>query len=257
MPNINATSASGPSARCFEPPMGRLRPTTSGIRGSRSTIPRVDERITRAQNVPRPRATGASASSRHHAGGSVTTLRRSESRLQTDYQWIVRGARLPTGISASAGRDHVRAVLLAIAAGSSDYWHQSLGGRALCVRYDNGAIACRVSPATNDGMDMLKSDAVIELTGDGPRAYSTLRSMTLPNTPQVEPFCSAAAQAAQLSIPHFASTWIANSSAESYHVVIAQHEAALNKSMMEWIAGHEQELGEAAAHIMRTGPTAT
>ena len=259
MPNTNAASASSLSARCFELPMERSRPTTtSWLRDSRSRIPSVNERITRARNVPRQRANGANASSRRRAGDITFTLRQPGPRLQTGHEWIARGTRLPADIhaSTSVGRTHVKATLFAVAAGNSDYWRQSLGGRSLCVRYGNGAIACRVSPATDGSLRMHKSDAVIELTGDGPRAYSTLRSTTLKNRFQVEPFCYAAAQAAQLLAPPHAESSIANTIAD-YQLVIANHEAALNESMIEWIFGHEHELKEAAAQMMPTDPSAT
>ncbi len=251
MPNTHASSTSGLNARCFKLSAERLYPTTTaGFQGSCSRISSVVERIAGAGNVPRGLTTDANSGTRHCAGHTMATL----PQPVLGNGWTVRGAPFPTGAhpGTRARGDHVRPVLLALSVACSDYWRQSLGGRALCVRHDDGRIACRVSPATDGGVAMLASDAVIQLTGDGPEPYSSLLRWTLENSYQVEPFCSAAVQAAQLAVPS-----LANWSAETFHADMARHEKALNESMVTWIYHHHDYLEQVAAQMMRAGPAVT
>ena len=225
MPGINARSTSGLDPRCFGRPAEPLRGAMPNARVGHGPIPRVGQWIARARNVPRPSMDQAHAN-----------------------RWVVRAKRVPTSIRHDpvACHAHLQPVLLAIAAVHSDYWHQSLGGRALCVRHDDGSVACRISQRKNGGMDMRGSDVVVQLTEDGPRAYDAAQCRTLPATYQSELFCAAAAQAAQLLMSR-----LTGLSTDHYNTVIARHEAKLNASMVKWIQGNKGDLDRVTALMMK------
>ena len=169
-----------------------------------------------------------------------------EPQLRTE-SWETRAKRVPEGIrhDAAASHTHMQPVLLAIAAAGSDFWQLSLGGPALCVLREDGKVACRVAHSTDGGMDMRDSDAVIQLTNDGPRAYGS----RLTHRCQVEPFCSAAAEAARLAWPPLTAL-----SPQTYRGTIACDEVELNASMVEWIKNNGRALKGVAAEMMRTKP---
>lgn len=257
MPKTNTASTSGLSARCFELPAARLRrTTTSGLLAKRGEIPRVGQSITGLDNPPRlPKllVDRAMAMARQHASRTTATLPQPEPQVPAE-RWVTQAKRVPISIHHDpiACHSHIQPVLLAIAAAGSDYWQQSLGGPALCVRDGDGRVACRVSPATNGGMTLRQSDAVVQLTGDGPRAYDHRLGETLPQTCQREPFCSAAAEAAQLL-----SSRLTGLSTEIYGAAIARREAELNASMVQWIGDNQSALEMVATRMMETRPTAT
>jgi hypothetical protein len=135
-------------------------------------------------------------------------------------------------------------VQTAIANACSPYWQQSLGGRALCVHYDTGMLACRISPpiegfchAGIESGGIVKDDAVIELTAEGPKPYSITLGSTLPNNDKNHSFLSAAVRAAYLQ-------WLPsiNLSPDAYNAfmdenatIINHHIAELKKSSDEWV----------------------
>lgn len=246
MPRANATSTSGLSPRCFECPGERLRQTTApDAHGNRGAISRAGQSIAGLQNVPKLLLTRANELERQYA--SRTAVRTpSEPRHRTE-RWTTYAKRVPIDIrhDPAACHAHIQPVLLAIAATGSDYWQQALGGRALCVQQADGRGACRVRAATYGGMDMRPLDAVVRLTDDGPRAYGSRLAQAV----QLEPFCSAAAEAARLAPPALTSL-----SPEMYRATIACDEIKLNASMVEWIRSNGGALKMVAAQMMQTKP---
>lgn len=246
MPNTNV-SLVAPSVR--SPTEMPSRPRLSVIHNGRTTIPRVDQRITRAANVSAPIAPQRSANVQQPAAGTITTEVRSETVLNMGNGLIVCGVKLPNsdGFNAPIRQAYVKAVLLAVSTASSDYWRQSLDSRALCMRYGGngavgGAIACRVS---RDGLkEVLNSDAVIELTGNSLSNYTTPLSDTPPNPRRPHSFCSAAVRAALLHRPGFL-----NETAASRNATIARDEIELSESVNKWIDEHPHELQEVKRHI--------
>ena len=168
--------------------------------------------------------------------------------------WTARGVPLPTDIlaDASACEAHLRPVMSALAVVSSNYWNQSLGGPSLCVLDVNGRVVCRVSRATDGSETMQKTDALVQMTGDQPQAYSSVLCRTMPNIYQAEPFCSAAAQAAQLLLPP-----TPNLSTDIYRTLIDHHAANLHASVVEYHKDHPFSLAEAVNHILRNSPVTT
>jgi hypothetical protein len=225
----------------------RLRQTTAaGAHANRGAIPRVDQSIAGLQNmhIPKLLASRAIELARQHAR-SVTTAHQPES-----VRWETRAKRVPEGIrdDADASHAHMKPVLLAIAAVGSVYWQQALGGPALCIRREDGSIACRVAHSTDGGMDMRESDAVIQLTENGPQAHGSQLSQ---RRQLDDPFCSAAAEAARLAGPP-----LRGLSPQIYRGTIACDEMELNASMVDYIRENGSALKGVAARMMQTKPPA-
>ncbi|HMH67280.1 MAG TPA: hypothetical protein VK519_05100 [Pinirhizobacter sp.] len=194
-----------------------------------------------------------SANAQPPAGGAVITRLLPEYALKMSNEWIVRGACLPHGINVNpiAGHAHVKTVMLAFATVSSDYWQQSLGGRALCVRRGDGVVVCRVSSMRDGHLEPLISDAVIWLADNEPGAYTTMLSATLPIKDDVDAFCSRAIEAALLPM-HGLVTWPPT----VVRNAVDQHKTGLKESISKSIIDHASELKQLTPHILR-GPAAT
>jgi hypothetical protein len=143
-------------------------------------------------------------------------------------------------------------VLFTIAIANSDYWKQSLGGLSVCVLDDKEKVVCRVSPPTDGRVATCDSDALIQITDNKPCAYGRLLRKPMSDVHQVDPFCSAAVQAALSVVP-----LLSNHTKESHPTVIANHEEALHKSMVVWILGNSDYLAKATNQILHDKPTAT
>jgi hypothetical protein len=154
--------------------------------------------------------------------------------------WVVTWAPLTPGTQRNHSVLHaaVRPILLALAVGASDYWHHALGNLPLHVRDGGGNILCRASPAADGCRDARHSDAVIEVTGAGPRAYFPAVDGVLQNIFKVEPFCCAAVQAARLQC--FVTRPVYADSCALTH----RCEAELDRSMKTFIAMHDPQLKE-------------
>lgn len=139
---------------------------------------------------------------------------------------------VPTCIrdSHDAYESYMRAALQADAVVHSDYWQRALGSPALCVLHDDGQIAFRISANEHDGLLMLKNDAVIQLTAEGPKAYSAVTHKTLPDAHRIVQFHFAASLAARLKLLD-APNW----SIDNYTHSIYHHEQALESSVQAWI----------------------
>lgn len=132
----------------------------------------------------------------------------------------------------------------------SDYWQRTLGGSALCVLHDDGQIAFRISTNESDALLMFKHDAVIQLTAEGPKAYSTVTHKTLPDAHRSARFHFAASLAAQLKLLD-ANDW----SIDNYIDAIYRHEEELESSAHTWIKnGNHHHLYRLKKLMIDTGP---
>jgi hypothetical protein len=245
MPETNAISTSGLGALYPEYPAGQLHQTmVLGTYDSGFRIPRPHLGIGGVENVPKPLAAQTTARTKQRAEPVTPSLPWSQS-LNTR---ALNPGRLPIGVHTSSGNPspaHLQWALSSFLAVNSDYWNQSLGGLPLCVLDDNEEIICRVSSAKKDRAATPKpDDAVIQLLDGQPHAYSRRLRTTMPNIYQIDPFYSAAAQAAQLIFPSQT-----NEPTETYYAIMIRHEAALNESIRKW--NNPPGLTESAA-TMRT-----
>lgn len=235
MLHTNVTSALDPHSPFLVAMREQLdQLAASSAPSSSNTMSGIDRALSNAVNVPQTLAMQSNA----HAEAPQLG--------QTD-AWVTRTMGFsPEGPENPAFRQaYTRLVLTATAMASSDYWQQSLGGPALCVRHgESGWIACRVSSPADGELDMHESDAVIQVTPSGPQAYSWSLGRTLPNARNDEPFFFAATQAA-LSQLYPSESWLEDPDQ------IQPYEKELSKSMVTWINGKQEALKKIAAQMMR------
>ncbi|HEY4144867.1 hypothetical protein [Pinirhizobacter sp.] len=244
----NASSASNLSARCFHRPWeGSRTASTSGQRALPCGELKFRDWIEEALNVPPPLAPGTTSVEQRIGGVVLTQKSRSRHADPADDNWIIRTRCLAGSIHCRGNdkNDFIRWALLATAAVSSTYWRQFRDDKALCVLDTDGGVLCRASAATDGCIDMTDTDAVIQLTDDGPQPHGSMVLTKTSGAHGAEAFSRAAVHAARRDLAA-----ITYYSTAEYSEIIAHHGTKLCTAMSVWIKDHRDDLTQIIAKIL-------